>query len=78
MADIRLTKADRAILERMAAGWRPLRSQIPHGSRLERRGLLRLDWGPENTPDAERMCWYLTDRAREALKPRQEMLPPSP
>ena len=65
----RLSKADREILQRMAAGWRPLRPQIWNGDRLERRGLLRLDWGPADTPDANRMCWYLTDKARKALTP---------
>jgi hypothetical protein len=73
MSEIRLSKTDREILERVAAGWRPLRAQIiPDGGRLERRGLLRLDWGPEDTPDAERMCWYLTDRARMALTPARQ------
>jgi hypothetical protein len=65
---VRLSKADRAILERIASGWRPLKSQIPNGMSLERRGLLRLDWGPENSPDADRVCWYLTNRARAALQ----------
>ena len=64
----RLTKVDRQILERIAAGWRPLRVQIAAAA-SERRGLLRLDWGPENTPDADRMSWHLTERGREALKP---------
>lgn len=63
----KLRQSDRRILERMADGWRPLRAQLPHGMSLERRGLLRLDWGPENSPDADRMCWYLTEKAREAL-----------
>jgi hypothetical protein len=72
MSEVRLGKADREILERLAAGWRPLRAQIPNGSRLERRGLLCLDWGPEDTPDAERMCWYLTDRGRKALTPTRQ------
>jgi hypothetical protein len=59
----RLTKVDRQILERIAAGWRPLRAQIAVAAG-EQRGLLRLDWGPENTPDADRMCWHLTERGR--------------
>jgi hypothetical protein len=29
---IRISKADRQIIERMAAGWRPLKAQIPHGN----------------------------------------------
>lgn len=66
---IRLTKADREILERIAGGWRPMLLQIgSSGNRLERRGLLRVDWGPENTPDADKMVCYLTDRARSALE----------
>jgi hypothetical protein len=63
-----MTKNDRIILERMIAGWRPLRAQIPNGMRFERRGLLRLDWGPEGSPDEDRMCWYITDKARDALQ----------
>jgi hypothetical protein len=63
---MRLAKSDREALIRMADGWRPLRSQLTNGMSLERRGLLRLDWGPEGTPDAERMCWYLTQRGRDA------------
>lgn len=65
--NIRLGKTDREILERIAGGWRPLRAQIPSGARLERRGLLRLDWGPEGSADADRMCWYLTESARRVL-----------
>ena len=64
---MRLTKSDRDVLTRMAGGWRPLKAQIPSGMRLERRGLLRLDWGPDDTPDANRMCWYLTNAAHDVL-----------
>jgi hypothetical protein len=64
---MRLAKPDRDILSRMAGGWRPLKSQIVSGMRLERRGLLRLDWGPDGTPDADKMCWYLTPAAYAAL-----------
>jgi hypothetical protein len=64
---IRISKADRQIIERMAAGWRPLKAQIPHGNQLEKRRLLRLDWGAEGSSDEDRMCWYLTDLARALL-----------
>jgi hypothetical protein len=67
LGPVRLTRSDREVLTRMAEGWRPLKSQVPNAMSLEWRGLLRLDWGPAGTPDADRMCWYLTRRAREII-----------
>jgi hypothetical protein len=64
---MRITKDDRAILERMAAGWVPLRAQIVSGKRLMNRGLIRLDWGPQGTPNENRMCWHLTAKGREIV-----------
>jgi hypothetical protein len=44
-----MRSADRDLLRRIAAGWRPLQAQLPNGRALARRGLLRLDWGPESS-----------------------------
>jgi hypothetical protein len=65
---VRLSRSERAILERILSGWIPLKAQLPNGMAMERRGLLRLDWGPEGSPDAERMCWYPTSVASEEMK----------
>jgi DNA-binding PadR family transcriptional regulator len=62
-----LSRDDRTILELIATGWRPLTAQVASWRRLESRGLLRVDWGPEDTPDADRPCLYLTDKGREAI-----------
>lgn len=57
-------RSDREIIKRIVDGWRPLREQLPNGMSFERRGLLRLDWGPAGTPDDDKMCWYPTMLAR--------------
>ena len=49
-------------------GWRPLQIQLGgEGRKLERRGLIKIDWGPDYSRDADKLCAYLTDRGREAL-----------
>jgi hypothetical protein len=62
---IRKDKA--ALLRRIAEGWRPLRPQITGSKYYLERGYLRLDWGPQDSPDRDKMCWYLTERERNAL-----------
>jgi hypothetical protein len=65
---IRLTREQRNVLRRMAEGWRPLQIQLGgEGRKLERRGLIKIDWGPDYSRDADKLCAYLTDRGREAL-----------
>jgi len=42
-----------------------MRPQID-GVRLERRGSIRRDWGPDDTRDRDKLYWY-TGRGRAAL-----------
>jgi hypothetical protein len=62
---IRKDKA--ALLQQIEEGWRPLRPQITGSKYFLDRGYLRLDWGPQDSSDQDKMCWYLTDRGRAAL-----------
>src|SRR5258708_1294383 len=62
---IRKDKA--SVVRRIAEGWRPLRAQITGSKYYLDRGYLRLDWGPPESADRDRMCWYLTERGRSAL-----------
>lgn len=64
----RLTGDQRRILQRMADGWVPLRIQVGTWRSLERRGLVRVDWGLEGTVSADKLCLYLTDQGREAIR----------
>lgn len=41
--------------------------QLVNAKYFTDRGLLRLSWGKEGTPDADRMVWYLTPRGQAAL-----------
>jgi hypothetical protein len=54
-------------MARLAAGWRPLAIQVSNWRRLERAGLVRADYGPDGTPDGDKLCLYLTQRGRAAL-----------
>jgi len=45
------------ILQRLSEGWRPLFIQLGSaGRRLERAGLIRVDYGPDDSPDKDRLC----------------------
>jgi hypothetical protein len=56
------------ILQRLAEGWRPLFIQLGSTSRkLERAGLIRVDYGPDDTPDQNRLCAYITERGKAEL-----------
>jgi hypothetical protein len=68
---MRISRSEIDTLRRIANGWRPLKAQLPNGMSLERRGLVRLDWGPAGTPDDDKMCWYLTQAAHDALRAAQ-------
>jgi hypothetical protein len=63
-----VTKAQRELLQRIAGGWRPLWLQVGTAGRsLERQGMIRIDYGPEDTADKNRLCCYITERGRDAL-----------
>lgn len=65
----RLSISHRDMLRRMASGWRPVAVQLGNeGRKLEARGFIRFDWGPDYSKDAEKLCAYLTDRGKEALR----------
>ena len=56
------------ILQRLSEGWRPLFIQLGStGRKLERAGLVRVDYGPDDSPDRNRLCAYITERGRAAV-----------
>ncbi len=63
-----MRKDQRAILERMAQGWRPLYVQLGSmGLLFIKKGWVRATWGPKGSTDYNRLCVYLTDAGRDAL-----------
>ena len=53
------------ILQRLSEGWRPLFIQLGSTDRkLERDGLIRVDYGPDDSPDRNRLCAYITERGK--------------
>ena len=65
---MRLTGDQRRILQRLSDGWRPLMPQIGStGRQLEKRGFARVDYGPDDTPDRNKLCWYITPDGTAAL-----------
>ena len=65
---MKITKDQKAALAHIAEGWRPLVYQVGSAKLLERHGLVRIDWGPDGTRDANKLCLYITDKGQEALK----------
>jgi hypothetical protein len=58
-----MTSDRQRILQRLSEGWRPLFLQLGSTCRtLERAGLIRVDYGPDDSPDRNRLCAYITER----------------
>jgi hypothetical protein len=70
----RLTASERAVLRRLAEGQRLLVAQVTGWRALEHRRLIRVEFGPAGTPDADRLCCYLTDQGRATLGDRDREL----
>jgi len=68
----RLTLVEREVLERLAAGWRPFVIQFD-GKKLEKRGLIRADYGPDKND--YKMYWYITDAGQEVLRSKEDKSP---
>lgn len=68
---MKIQKRHLAVLQRVAdlanRGRPMLKRQLVNPKYFIDRGYLRLDWGPENTPDRDKMVWYLTERGKEVL-----------
>jgi hypothetical protein len=56
------------LLRRLNEGWRPLWLQVGKAGRaLERKGMVRVDYGPDDSPDRNKLCCYLTETGRAAV-----------
>lgn len=63
----KISTADLAALQLIADhGHAPI-AQVAAWRSIERNGLIRVTFGPPDTPDADRLCCYLTDFGREVL-----------
>jgi hypothetical protein len=57
------------VLSKIATGWRPLWLQLGNvGRTLERKGLMRVDDGPEDSADRNRLCAYLTEAGCKVIE----------
>src|SRR5207244_6231185 len=58
----------RELLQRVAEGWRLLWLHVGNtGRSLERQGMIRINYRPDDTADRNRPCCYITERGRDAL-----------
>ena len=64
----RLSSADRAALQWLADNPYRLVAQVTGWRALERRGLIRVRFGPLDTADVDRLCCFITEKGREALR----------
>ncbi len=63
----RLSADQLMLLRRLNEGWRPLWLQVGKAGRaLERKGLVRVDYGPADSADRNKLCCYLTEAGRAA------------
>jgi hypothetical protein len=62
------------LLRRLNEGWRPLWLQVGKAGRaLERKGLVRVDYGPDDSADRNELCCrYLTETGRAAVGAMRE------
>jgi len=58
----------RRVEQQEAAGKPLMRQQLTNERYFIDRGLLRLNWGKNGTPDANRLVWYLTDLGRKEAR----------
>lgn len=66
-AATRLSNADRAALDLITAQGYALVVQVSGWKALASRRLIRIEFGPAATLDADRLCCYITDLGKEAL-----------
>ena len=69
MTGFRISNVDRVMLRLIAEAksGRVLVAQITGWRALEHRGLIKIDFGPADTPDADRLCCYPTEKGRQAI-----------
>jgi hypothetical protein len=63
----RVSRADLAVLQLLADGRILLPVQVTGWRALERRALIRIEFGKPGTADHDKLCCYLTERGRTAL-----------
>jgi hypothetical protein len=64
----RLSADQLKLLRRLNEGWRPLWLQVGKAGRaLERKRMVRVDYGPDDSPDQNKLCCYLAEAGRGAF-----------